>query len=172
MTILPLLKERYSLRKFSDKKIKKEVLDSILEAGRVAPTAANRQTQRILVVESREGLEKIGKAAKIYNPPMVLVICSETKESWVNPFDCKDTNDIDGSIVSTHMMLEAKAQGVDSLWLNWMDPKVLREELNIPEKYEIINLLALGYTNEAPLSPDRHDKTRKPISETVFYEHF
>lgn len=172
MTLLKLMKERYSARSYSAKKIDRDILEAILEAGRVAPTAANRQTQKILVIESEEGLKKIASACKAYNPPTILVICSEKSKSWVSPFDGKTMNDIDCSIVSTHMMLEAKAQGVDSLWLNWFDPEVLYSELNIPKEYEIVNLFALGYSDTEAASADRHDKTRKPISETVFYESF
>ncbi len=172
MTLLPLMKERYSARSYSSKKIEKEVLNSILEAGQVAPTGANRQTHRILVVESKDGIEKAAKASRIYNPPMLLIVCSESDKSWVNPYDGKDLNDIDCSIVCTHMMLEAKAQGVDSLWLNWFDPEILNKEFNIPEGYEIINLLALGYSDKEPLSPNRHNDRRKPLIETVFFEKF
>lgn len=172
MTLLNLMKERYSARSYSSKKIDKEILDKILEAGRVAPTAANKQTQRILVIESEEGLKKIAKACKPYNPPLILLICSDTSQSWTNKYDGKKMNDIDCSIVSTHMMLEARALGVDSLWINWLDPEVIYKEFNIPDDFEIINILALGYSDKEPASPDRHSETRKPISETVFYEDF
>ncbi len=172
MTILPLLKERYSARSYSSKKIEKETLMSILEAGRVAPTAANRQTHRILVVESKEGLEKASKASRIYNPSTLLIICSETEKSWISPYDGKTMNDIDCAIVSSHIMLEAKALGVDSLWINWFDPEVLSREFNIPDGYEIVNLLALGYSDKQPLSADRHNETRKSIVETVFFENY
>lgn len=172
MTILPLMKERYSLRKYKEKQLPKDTLDIILEAGRVAPTACNNQTQRILIIQSDEGLAKVAKAAKTFNPPTILLICSDTTTSWKNPFDGKAMNDIDCSIVSTHMMLEAKAQGVDSLWLNWFDPNILREEFNIPDNYEIVNLLALGYPDKEPPSPDRHKTTRKPLKETVFFEKY
>lgn len=172
MTLLNIMKERYSARSYSSKKVDKEILDKILEAGRVAPTAANKQTQRILVIESEEGLNKIAKACRAYNPPLILIVCSDTTQSWTNQHDGKTMNDIDCSIVSTHMMLEAKALGVDSLWLNWFDPKVIYKEFNIPREYEIVNLLALGYADMEPASPNRHSQTRKPISETVYYEKF
>ena len=57
MDFLKLAKERYSVRKFSDKKVEREKLDAILEAGRCAPTAVNYQPQRVLVLESPEALE-------------------------------------------------------------------------------------------------------------------
>ncbi len=81
-------------------------------------------------------------------------------------------NDIDCSIASTHMMLAAREQNVDSVWLNWFDTTIIRKEFNIPEHYKIVNLLALGYSDRDAPSPDRHERTRKPIDQTVFYDSF
>lgn len=172
MELLQLMKERYSAKSYSDKKVEKEKLQRILEAGRVAPSAVLRQTHRILVVESREGLNKLASACRTHNPPLMLIICSDTRDSWVNPYDGHDMNDIDCSILSTHMMLAAREQGVDSVWLNWFDPAILHKEFNIPDYYKIVNLLALGYSDREAPSPDRHDRQRKPLNDTVFYESF
>lgn len=65
MDFLQIAKSRYSVRKYKDMPVEKEKLDKILEAGRVAPTGVNAQPQRIIAVTSREGLEKLGKGAKI-----------------------------------------------------------------------------------------------------------
>lgn len=172
MDLLDLMKSRYSARSYSSTKITKDKLELILEAGRIAPTGANRQTQRILVIESEAGLKKIAKATRSFDPPMVFMVMSETKDTWKSPYDGKEMNDIDCSIVSTHMMLMAKSLGVDSVWINWFDPEVLKQEFNIPAGYVINNLLVLGYCDEEPLEKDRHNVTRKQLSETVFYEKF
>lgn len=169
MELLDLMKSRYSERKYNNKVVEKEILDQILEAGRVAPTGANRQTQRILVVNNKDLIEKISKGSRTYNSSTVLIICSEHEQSWVNPHDGRDLNDIDCSIVSTHMMLMAKNLGVDSIWINWINPEILHDELNIPKKYKIINILLLGYTDSEAKSATRHDTERKSINETVFY---
>ncbi len=81
MELLQLMKERFSAKSYSDKKVEKEKLDIILEAGRIAPSAVLRQTHRILVVQSPEGLKKIESACRTHNPPMILVICSDTRDS-------------------------------------------------------------------------------------------
>ena len=74
MDFLQLVKDRYSVRKFSDRKVEQEKLDLILEAGRVAPTAVNYQPQRILVLSSEENLAKL-KSCTIYHfhAPMALL---------------------------------------------------------------------------------------------------
>ncbi len=172
MDLLQLMKTRYSAKSYSSKKVEKEKLEKILEAGRVAPSAVLRQTHRVLVVESEGGLNKLASACRTHNPPTILIICSDTRDSWVNPFDDHDMNDIDCSILSTHMMLAAQDQGVDSVWLNWFDTKILRENFNIPDHFKVVSLLALGYSDREAPSPERHDSRRKPLSETVFYEKF
>ena len=60
MDFLELTKNRFSCRSFSDRKVEKEKIDKILEAGRVAPTAMNIQPQRILVLQDKEKLEALG----------------------------------------------------------------------------------------------------------------
>lgn len=172
MNLLQLMKERYSCRNYSDREIDKETLDYILEAGRVAPTGANKQPQRILVVNNRNDINNLNKAVNTHNPTTMLIVCSDTRESWVNPYDGHDMNDIDCSIVSTHMMLAAKDRGIDSVWLNWFDPEIIYKELDIPREYKIVNLLSLGYANKEPKPSDRHESQRKPYSETIFYNRF
>lgn len=172
MEFLNLAKKRYSVRKYVPKKVEKEKLDLILEAGRIAPTACNMQPQRILVLETAEGLAKLKKAAKIFDAPLALVICGDKNAVWVRPQDGKKTIDIDASIVTDHMMHQATELGLGTLWMTWFDPKIIRSEFAIPENYEIVNLLLIGYTDGSSLSPDRHSETRKPIKDTVFYGEF
>lgn len=172
MELLNLMKSRYSARSYDSKTITKKDLETILEAGRVAPTAANRQTQKILVVDTKEGIEKIGKSTSTNNSPLIMLVCSKTSDSWVNPYDGRDMNDIDCSIISTHMMLMAKKLGIDSLWINWFDPNVLHNEFNIPKDYKIVNIMQFGYSDVAPQPVDRHTRLRKPITETVCFNNF
>ena len=64
MELLEIAKKRHSVRKYTEKEIEQEKLDKILEAAHAAPTAANMQPVRLMVVKSKEGLEKVGKAAR------------------------------------------------------------------------------------------------------------
>ncbi len=172
MDLLQLAKKRYSAKSYSTKKIEKEKLNYILEAGRVAPSAVLKQNHRILVVESEEGLNNLSNACRTHKPATILIVCCDSNKSWVNPFDEHSMTDIDCAIVSTHMMLAAAEQEVDSVWLNWFDTNMIKRDFNIPDNYSVVNLLALGYADKPAHSPDRHSKTRKPIESTVFYEKF
>ncbi len=172
MTFLELAKKRFSVRNFDEKKVEEQKLLQILEAGRVAPTAANHQPQRIIVVRGDVGLGKLKKAANIYRAPLAVIVCADRNEAWKRPFDGKDTVDIDASIVTDHMMMEATELGLGTVWICYFKPDVLRIEFNIPNHMEPVNILAIGYAAGQFASADRHDRARKPLKETVFYESF
>ena len=80
--------------------------------------------------------------------------------------------DIDASIVTDHMMLEATAQGLDTLWVCMFKPEAVRAEFNLPDEVVPVNILIVGYGAGEAASPERHDTTRKPLAETVFYESY
>ena len=163
MGFLQLAKKRYACRSYEDRQVKKEDLDYILEAGRVAPTGKNAQPQRLLAVQSREGLDKVALGANAYGAPTVLIVCADRESVWVRPYDDKYITDIDATIVTDHMMLAAAERGVDSVWICKFDPAVIRREFEIPETWDIVNLLALGYRSAPPKSPDRHETDRAPV---------
>lgn len=167
MNFLELAKKRYSVRSYSEQPVEKEKLDIILEAGRVAPTAVNYQPQRIIVVQDKDGLEKASKAGRTYNAPCILIVCNDTSTSWKRKYDSKDFGDIDAAIVIDHMMLMATELGLGTLWIGWFKPQVIKEEFNLPEGLEPVSLLAIGYADCEPKSPDRHDTERKPIEDII-----
>ncbi len=170
MEFLELAKSRYSVRSYNGKKVEREKLDKILYAAHTAPTAANLQPVKLIVVQSDEGLKKINQAARIYNAPLVIIVCSDTSKAWIRKYDSKNTVDIDASILTDHMMLEATDLGLGSLWICWFKPDVIKEEFHLPNHLEPINLLAIGYTDEQPANPERHEKTRINLDELVSYE--
>ena len=172
MKFIELATKRYSVRSFDTKKISEEDLNLILKAGQLAPTAANRQPQRILVLESEDALAKL-QTCTIYhfNAPLALLICADKNEAWERSYDGKVHTDIDGSIIATHMMLQAAELGIGSTWVGHFDPAAIREAFNIPINLEPVCLLPIGYpSSEAKPNPN-HEK-RKDISKTVFYNNF
>lgn len=172
MDFLSLAKKRYSVRAYTGQKVEQEKLNAILEAAHAAPTAKNLQPQQLIVVQSEEGFTKLAKAANVYKAPLAIIVCSDTEKTWTRPFDGKKLTDIDASIVTDHMMLEATDLGLGSVWICYFKPDVLKAEFNLPANLEPVNILAIGYadTNAQPVSPaDRHSTKRKPLSETVIY---
>ena len=170
MNFLEIAKSRCSVRSYSDKKVEQEKLDKILYAAHVAPTAANLQPVRLIVVQSDEGLNRIGKAANIYGAPLAIIVCSERNTAWTRPFDKKQTVDIDASILTDHMMLEATELGLGSVWICYFKPDIISREFDLPDNLEPINILAVGYSNEQSADPERHATQRIPLSDLVYYE--
>lgn len=156
MSFLELAKKRYSVRSYTPQKVEEEKLDKILQAAHAAPTAANLQPVRLIAVQSEEGLEKIGKAANIYGAPLAVIVCADHNKAWVRPFDKKQTADIDASILTDHMMLEAAELGLGSVWVCYFKPDIIKKEFELPGNLEPINILAIGYSNEEAADPERH----------------
>lgn len=87
MDFINIAKSRSSVRDYNNKKVEPEKLEKILEAAHVAPTAANLQPVHLIVVQSEEGLAKIGKAANIYGTSLAIIVCADHDKAWVRPFD-------------------------------------------------------------------------------------
>ncbi len=169
MEFKDVIKNRYSCKKYSDKEVSKEKLESILNAGRLAPTAKNLQEQHVYVIQSPEGLSKVDKATPCrYGAPVVLAVAFDKNNVFTYPGEKRDSGIEDASIVATHMILAAADEGVDSCWLNFFDPDKLAEDLGLPENEEILMLLDLGYAAEGAVPLENHE-SRKPLSETVSY---
>lgn len=167
MNFMELAKKRYSVRSYSEQPVEKEKLDMILEAGRIAPSAVNYQPIKIIVVSDPEGLEKVSKATNFYKAPCVLIVCNDTSVSWKRKYDGKEFGDIDATIATDHMMLMATELGLGTLWIGRFKPQVIKEEFNIPEGIEPVNILAIGYANGEAKKPDRHDTDRKPLEDII-----
>ena len=171
MKFIELITKRRSVRDYKSEPVPDEILKQILEAGRLAPTGANRQPQRLIVVREKIGLDKVKKAANAYGAPLVIIVCADHTTVWKRHFDGKEITDIDASIVTDHMMLAATELGLGTVWICHFKPDVIRSEFNLPDQVEPVNILAIGYENEE-LGSRRPRTPRKPIEETVFYETF
>ncbi|MCI7768331.1 MAG: nitroreductase family protein [Oscillospiraceae bacterium] len=167
MDFLKLAEKRCSVRKYLSKPVEDEKLRLILEAGRIAPTAANLQPVKVIAVRSKENLEKLGKSADIYGAPLALIILADRSKAWTRPFDKMQTTDIDASIVTAHMMLESASLGLGSVWICYFNPDVLRTEFDIPEDLIPVNILAVGYPSE---DIEKSPKIRNPIDSFVCYD--
>ena len=169
MEFTEVIQNRYSCKKFSDRPVEAAALAEILEAGRVAPTAKNLQEQRIYVIQSAEGLQKIDEATPCrYGAPTCLVVAFDRDRVFTYPGGQRDSGIEDASIVATHMLLAAANAGVDSCWINFFDPAKLAQSLGLPENEEVLMLLDLGHAAEGA-GPLSNHASRKPLTDTVSY---
>ena len=170
MDFLDLVNERYSCRSFLDKQVEKEKIEKILEAGRLAPTACNFQPQRIFVLQDPNELEKLSECTAFgWNAPTIMIVCYDKDISWKRKYDGKDEGIIDSAIVTTHMMFEIANLGLGTTWIGSFDPDKVREVYNVPNNYEIVALLPVGYKSEDSKPTEQHYK-RNSMDEMVVWK--
>lgn len=170
MNFLDLAKQRCSIRSFSSQPIEYEKIQYILEAARVAPTACNKQPQRIMVIQKPYNLRKVEKVYKTFGAPCVLIVCQDTRNALVRPFDNRCSGDLDIGIVTDHMMLAARSIGVGSVMIGLFNPTIIQKDLDIPSYFDITALLILGYPQKGFLDENRHETKRLPLNKLLLNE--
>ena len=169
MEFKEVIRARFSCKKYSDRQVEKTALEAILEAGRLAPTAKNLQEQHIYVVQSPEALTKIDAVTPCrYGAPTVLVVAFDKNNVFTYPGGKRDSGVEDATIVATHMILAAADEGVNSCWINRLDPEKMAETLALPDNEEVLMVMDLGYADEGA-GPLPNHENRKELSETVSY---
>ncbi len=165
---LRCLKERRSVRSYSDKPIPKDILEKIVEAGLYAPTGKNRQNTLFLVITNKELIKKISKlnaevmssdSDPFYGAPAVIVVFADTdRYTYVE----------DGSVAMANLMNAAYSLGVDSCWIHRArqvfdspEGRRIASELGVPDGYVGVGNCILGYRN-GPL-PSPSPRTQKVI---------
>jgi nitroreductase len=169
MEFKEVIKRRYSCKKYSGRQVEAEKLSSILEAGRLAPTAKNLQEQHVYVLQSADSLAKIDAVAPCrYGAPTVVVVAFDKNNVFTYPGGKRDSGVEDATIVATHMILAAADEGVDSCWINFLDPEKLAQVLGLPDNEEVLMVMDLGYAAEGA-GPLPNHESRKDLSETVMH---
>ncbi len=169
MEFKEVVKNRYSCKKYSNRQVEADKLEAVLNAGRLAPTAKNLQEQHVYVLQSAETLAKIDAVTPCrYGAPTVLVVAFDKNNVFTYPGGKRDSGVEDATIVATHMILAAADEGVDSCWINFLDPEELAKSLGLPAQEEVLMVMDLGYAAEGAGPLPNHDN-RKELSETVTY---
>ena len=167
MKFAELVEARYSVRAYKADAVPEELLTGVLEAARLAPTAANRQAFQLVVihVEGREAeLQRVYGREWFTQAPLVICACGLPQENWVRR-DGKNYNDVDVAIVMDHLTLAATDLGLGTCWIGAFDPDAAREVLGLPDEVEPVAFTPLGYPADSPRT-----KKRKALAELVRYE--
>lgn len=169
MDFKELTTARFSCKKFSNQQLTADQLETILEAGRVAPTAKNLQEQKIYVIQSAEGLAMIDQHTPCrYGAPTVLAVGYCKDNTFVYPGGKHDSGVEDATIVATQMILQAADLGVNSCWLNFFNPEELAADMKLPENVELVMLMDLGFAADG-FRPLPNHTNKKDLDETVSY---
>lgn len=170
MEYFDLIKERFSVRSFKEEKLSDKDIETILNAGHLAPTGCNNQPQRVYVLQSDDAIEKLKGCTKChFNAPNAMLVCYNKDEVWRRKYDSKSSGVADASIVATHMMLAAADIGVGATWVMHFDPNAMIDTFEIPENIIPVALLVMGYPSDDAKPLGLHFETR-PISDTVIYK--
>ena len=167
MEFSELIEKRYSVRAYKPDPVEDEVLNQVLEAARLAPTAANRQPFQLIVIPTagREAeLKRIYPRDWFVQAPLVICACGIPAKGWTRR-DGKNYTDVDVAIAMDHLILAATSLGLGTCWIAAFDPTAAREVLGLPDGVEPIAFTPLGYPADQ-LRP----KKRKALSELVRYE--
>ena len=167
MEFSDLIKKRYSVRAYKPDPVEHEVLNQVLEAARLAPTAANRQPFQLIVIHTagREAeLKRIYPRDWFVQAPLVICACGIPAQGWTRR-DGKNYTDVDMAIVMDHLILAAADVGLGACWIAAFDPTAAREVLGLPDGVEPIVFTPLGYPADQP-----KPKKRQALSELVRYE--
>ena len=164
MEFSELVKKRYSVRAYKPDPVEDEVLNDVLEAARLAPTAGNRQPFQLIVIHTtgREAeLKRIYNRDWFVQAPLVICACGIPAQGWTRS-DGKNYTDVDVAIVMDHLILAAASLGLGTCWIAAFDPTATCEVLGLPDGVEPIAFTPLGYPADQP-----KPKKRKALSELV-----
>ncbi len=159
-----LVEARYSTRAYEAKAVEPAKLEQVLEAARLAPTAANRQSFRLVAVtdpDLRAHMKDAYHRVWFYTAPVIIVACAIPGRSWVRA-DGKNYSDVDVAIVVDHLILQAADLGLGTCWIADFNAHAVKEILDLPEGVEPVALTPLGYPADGP-----RPKKRKTVGDLV-----
>ena len=165
-----LIAARYSVRAYRPDLVEDEKLEAVLEAARLAPTAANRQPFQLVVMHTAGREKEIGKIYRrpwFVQAPLVIGVCAISSLAWVRESDRFNARLIDAAIVADHLILAAADLGLGTCWVAAFNVDAARSVMGLPDEAEPVIFTPLGYPADRP-----DPKTRKPLSELVRYEHW
>jgi len=169
MEFKEVIQKRHSVRAYSNQPVPDDKINRILEAGRLAPTASNRQNIKLIVVkdaETRKALmEAAGNQQHVGQSPLIIAAVG-TNPMPVMPCDVP-MYAVDLAIVIEHMVLAATDEGLGSCWIGAFSQDKARKALGVPDKYKVVTILPVGYA-----AGETAPRAKKQLSEIVSYEKF
>jgi nitroreductase len=169
MNVFDAIRLRRSIRAFRDEPIEEEKLLRVLQAGRLAPSAKNRQEWRYVVVRDRELRRRVAVASNnqyfIAEAPVVIVGCATMVDYVLSGGQPAYT--IDVSISMDHMTLQAVEEGLGTCWIGSFKEDEIKQILNIPAEMRIVEVMPLGYPKSLP-----DPKPRKELEEIIVYDRY
>ena len=169
MEILAEILERRSIRKFKPGPVEKEKVERILKAGRLAPSAKNRQEWRFVAIQKKSIRERIEEAAfgeeHVGQAPVIIAVCT-TNISYRMP-NGHLSYPIDLTFAASFMLLQAVSEGLGTCCITTFDEQAVRDILSVPYSMRIVVHLLVGYSDEVA-----EPSIRKPLKSIISYDHW
>jgi len=160
MDVFNAITNRRSIRKYKDTGIEEEKINKIMEAARLAPSAANRQQWKFIIVKDKNTKERLVDAAHgqemVAEAPVLIVACSTESESIMPCGQYAYTVDL--SIAISFMILEATEQELGTCWLGAFNEDMVKKILYISDEIRVVGMFTLGYADEKPAPRPRKNK--------------
>lgn len=178
MDVYEVMKTRRSVRSYLPHPIPQEKLDKILQAARMAPSGGNKQPWKFIIIQDEEkkrGLIPFVHGVNDHNKdivrqvPVVVAACGKKLEINRAGYMGDLSVLVDVSIASTHLMLAARQEGLGTCWLGGFDNVKIKDYLGVPEDYQIVALLTLGFPKKQGFV---EVGSRKELYEIVCYDEF
>jgi nitroreductase len=171
MEYFDLIRTRESIRNYdSERKVPEEVLEKILDAGRLAPSACNFQPWKFILISSKTILDRVKASYNrewLLGAPHILVVLGIRNQAWNRKYDGFNSVETDVSIAMTHILLAAENEGLGACWVANYDPTMLKEVIKPDTEQVIFGMISIGYPK--PGFRKVSDKKRKRLSEIVEY---
>jgi nitroreductase len=178
MEFADVVKSRKSVRSYSEKKVEKEKLEYVLECARIAPSWANKQCWRFIIVTEKEKIETVAKNSIINRwlktAPIIVIACADPQDSGTH--NGIDFFTVDVAIAMEHLVLAATDVGLGTCWIGGFDEEKIKDVLGLPKRIRVVAMTPLGYPSEKNGIQGKIAHTlirgsrRKSLSEIVRYE--
>jgi nitroreductase len=171
MSILEVIKERRSVRKYKADPIPDDALYRVLEAARFSPSGKNLQPWKFILVRNESLKQRLVEASVrqtfIAEAPVVIVACGFPDRCYSRMGNYMKSWSVDVAIAIEHMILQAQEEGLGTCWIGAFEETDVKSILNIPEGVRVLALTPLGYPDESPLP-----RGRKNLEEIVSYNSY
>jgi nitroreductase len=175
MDFMDVVRTRKSTRSYMDKDVEEEKLNQILEAARLAPSWANKQCWKYIIVNEKGKIQELAAGlinSWMKNSKVVVVACADPKKSGSK--NGMDYYLVDVAISMEHLVLAATNLGLGTCWIGGFDEKKVKKILNIPEKIKVVAMTPVGYPSTEKVRDKITRKiirsdTRKSLEEMIHY---
>jgi len=168
LTVLDVIRERGSVRRYEDRSIPEDILKQVFEAARLAQSAGNRQPWEFVIVREKDVKNELASGFVSEAPAVVVCVA--------HPENCGHVGSLDSYLVDVAIAVENMALvswelGLGSCWVGAYDEEKVKEALGIPENLRVVSLLTLGYPAEKPKNQIVRQR-RKPLTQIIHYEKY